>query len=186
MDTTYVWELWWLMLFRLREQKNGTRNWRTILRYRVWASETNDRYRKWVRELLSSGVKILWVIADGRRWLLSSFQSISVQMCHFHMKAIVRRNIGKHPRLDQHKQLKEIVEVLWKLRPETLQERLKSRETVHKEWLKEKNEEENRLVLKWERLVQVCRHQKVPLTQTPRIAIKPILYRYLCRLEIFD
>jgi hypothetical protein len=158
MDTTYIWELWGLMIFRLRENIWTKREWRTILWYWVWVSETNERYRRWIRELLWKWVEILWVIADGRKWLLSSFQSMPVQMCQFHMKAIVRRNIGKNPRLDQHKQLKDIMDMLWKVREGAWKEWVTSWEEVNKDRLKEKNEEWNYIHSKARRSIRSLKY----------------------------
>lgn len=155
------------MLFRLWEKIWKEWKWRTLLWYRVWASETNDWYRKWIRELLWAGVEILWVIADGRKWLLNSFQSMPVQMCQFHMKAIVRRNIGKKPRLDQHKRLKDIMEMLWKIKEDLWRERVKSWETVNKERLQERNDEWKYIHMKARRSLRSIKyHMKYLFTYT--------------------
>jgi len=140
MDTTYVWLLWWVMLFRLR---TWTKPWSTLLRYWVGPSETNEQYRRWIRELVSMWVTILWIVADGRKWLLRSFTRFPVQMCQFHMKAIVTRSIGKRPRLDQHREFKDMIEMLWRVRRDTFIDWLESRAWRHADWLSEKNEEWN-------------------------------------------
>lgn len=139
MDTTYFWNLWWLMLFRLRDPtKSKNKMGESLLWYWV-KSETNNMYRKWITELQGIWVDIIWIVCDWRRWLMWWFGKIPTQMCHFHQKAIVRRRLGKKPKLDAHKELVEIVYLLWKISEVVWYEMIVDRERRYWSWLKEKN-----------------------------------------------
>jgi len=125
------------MVFRLRDpvEKSG----KNILWYRV-ETETNDMYKKGIEEIMNAWVDIMWIVCDWRRGLLKWFWDIPTQMCQFHMKALIRRNIWKRPILDQHKQLKDIGRWIWKLKKETIIERIKDFEKRESRRLKEKND----------------------------------------------
>jgi len=155
MDTTYFKGSWWVMVFRLRDPI--THSGKNILRYRV-EYETNDMYRKWIAEIEEMWVTILGIIWDGRRWLLASLERYNVQMCLFHMQAIIRRNVGKNPILEQHKELKNIAYYLWKIREETRKERFNSFVCRNTERLKEKNENWWYIHEKARRAVRSLRH----------------------------
>ena len=60
-------------------------------------------------------------------------------MCHFHQKAIIRRNVGKKPKLDAHKELVDIAFMLGKITEKVRVEWLTDRERRYEKWLKEKN-----------------------------------------------
>ena len=137
MDTTYLKGSWWVMVFRLRDPI--TRSGKNILWYRV-ENETNDMYRRWIVEIENMWVTILGIICDGRRRLLASLKDYNVQMCLFHMMAIVRRNVGKNPILEQHQELKDLAYYLWKIKEETRKERFDSFVCRNTERLKERNE----------------------------------------------
>ena len=135
MDTTYFWRKYGYMVFRLRDGKK----WRNILRYKV-KYETNDIYRKWIREIQAMWIEITGIVCDGRRWLLWWFGSIPTQMCIQHQKQIMIRYITKKPKLEPSKELLEIVSMVWKSRKETMSEWLLDWYRRNKEWLNEKNE----------------------------------------------
>ena len=140
MDTTYFGSLWWVMLFRLRDPKK--KKGENLLWY--WVEyETNDMYRKGIRILQQHWVRILWITMDGRRGLLWGFGEIPTQMCHFHQKAIIRRNVGKKPKLDAHKELVDIAFMLGKITEKVRVEWLTDRERRYEKWLKEKNKNWN-------------------------------------------
>lgn len=137
MDTTYVKWMWWVMTFRLRdiEKKKG----KNLLWYRVMY-ETKLMYHKWIKQLLDSWIEILWITVDGGSWLLWSFWKIPTQMCHFHQKAIIRRNLWKKPKLEQHKELLDIAWWLWRISKKVWIERIFDREKRYSDRLKERNE----------------------------------------------
>lgn len=72
-------------------------------------------------------------------WLERSYLNIPIQMCLFHQKAIVRKNITKNPELEPNKELKEITFFLWKLRKETWLKWFYSWQERNIEWIKERN-----------------------------------------------
>lgn len=137
MDTTYFGSLWWVMLFRLWDPKK--KKGENLLWY--WVEyETNEMYRKGIRTLYQHWVSILWITMDWRRGLLWGFGDTSTQMCHFHQKAIIRRNVWKRPKLEAHKEILDISLCLGKFSEKVRTERLLDRERRYKKWLQEKNE----------------------------------------------
>ena len=124
------------MLFRLRDPVESKGH--NLLWYRV-TYETNKLYRQGIKELQDAGVEILWITMDWRRGLLQSFQDTPTQMCHFHFKAIIRRNIGKNPKIEVHQRIKEFVSCLWYITFELRNERFLLLKKQYESWLKEKN-----------------------------------------------
>lgn len=138
MDTSYIKSIWWVMLFRLRDPITCT--WKNLLWYYV-EYETNFYYRKWIKELQDAWVQILWIVVDGRRWLLWGFDNIPTQMCHFHQKAIIRRMIWKYPIIQAHCELKDLMRWLWRISKETWTTRLYDLKRRYSKRLKEKNKQ---------------------------------------------
>ncbi len=112
---------------------------RNLLRKEVlW--ETLYDYREWVNQLIDEWRKIDWIVCDWKRWLLNGFPLIPVQMCHFHQKQIITRYITKKPILPENIELKDIASYIWKLRKDTIKERLNSRSIRNSSFLKERND----------------------------------------------
>ena len=105
MDTTYWGNNFGVMVFMDAITKE------VLLKYYV-KSETNDLYRKGIKELQTNEFLILAIVCDGRRGLLQSFANIPVQMCQFHQAAIIRRYLTKRPRIAASIELKEIVAIM--------------------------------------------------------------------------
>ncbi len=122
------------MVWRSRELKENI--WWEKVPY-----ETIENYRRWTDKVRDMWVAIRWIVCDGRRWLLWWFGDIPTQMCHFHQKQIVIRNITKRPKLEANKELGEIVELLGKIESEHWLEWLNDWYRRRKEWLHEKNEQ---------------------------------------------
>ena len=135
MDTTYFWRKYGYMVFRLWDWKR----WKNILRYKV-DFETNEMYRKWIREIQAMWIRITGIVCDWRRWLLWWFGDIPTQMCIQHQKQIMIRYITKKPKLEPSRELLEIVRMLWKLKKATISERLLDWHRRNKRWLNERNE----------------------------------------------
>ena len=114
MDTTYWGRNFGVMLFK--DAITGE----NLLKYYV-EYETNRLYQQGVRELQSKGYTIIAIVCDGRRGLLSSFDSIPVQMCQFHQAAIIRRYITKKPRLQASIELNQIVRLMTKTDKESFE-----------------------------------------------------------------
>jgi hypothetical protein len=97
-------------------------------------------YHKGIKILEQGWVEVLWITMDGRRGLLWGFGSIPTQMCHFHQKAIIRRNVWKKPKIEAHKELLDMAFMLGKITEKLRIEWLLDREKRHKNWLQEKNQ----------------------------------------------
>ena len=69
-------------------------------------------YISGINTLKSMGWEILGIVCDGKRGLFKAFNTIPVQMCHYHQTSIVTRYITKRPKLEAGKQLKEVVQLL--------------------------------------------------------------------------
>ena len=69
-------------------------------------------YISGINTLKSMGWEILGIVCDGKRGLFKTFNTIPVQMCHYHQTSIVTRYITKRPKLEAGKQLKEVVQLL--------------------------------------------------------------------------
>ena len=68
-------------------------------------SETSSAYQEAYKQLTEDGFVITAFVGDGRvatPWL---FPSIPVQMCHFHMEAIIVRYTTRNPNLEAGKEL---------------------------------------------------------------------------------
>lgn len=75
-------------------------------------SETNADYLAAINSIASRGYTIDGLIFDGRPSLFPLFSGYRIQMCQFHMKAIIRRYLTKKPRLQASRELKTLVEGL--------------------------------------------------------------------------
>lgn len=71
--------------------------------------ETVDEYQCARDTLESLGFVIRAVVADGKPGLKPLYKDIPVQMCHFHMKAIITRCLTRRPRLEAGKELRKLV-----------------------------------------------------------------------------
>lgn len=72
-------------------------------------SETLDEYRCARDTLESLGFEIQAIVTDGKPGLKPLYEDIPIQMCHFHMKAIITRYLTRIPRLEAGKELRELV-----------------------------------------------------------------------------
>lgn len=72
-------------------------------------NETNLLYKQGIAHLVNKGFVIRAIVCDGRRGLLSGFNTIPVQMCQFHQSAIVVRYLTRKPKLEAAKELLKIV-----------------------------------------------------------------------------
>jgi transposase-like protein len=71
------------------------------------------------------GYKILSVTTDGFKGNIGNFRGIPHQMCHFHMKQIVIRNVTLKPKTEAGQMILAIVFKLHKVKKVTFTERLK-------------------------------------------------------------
>lgn len=129
-DTTYFWGLW-VMVFKDAKSKE-------LLHYEIVWYETNEWYRRWIKEVESKWRKIKAIICDWRRWLLWGFWEIPTQMCHFHQVQIIRKYITKKPILEANRELKEIVDWLTRTDKESFESELNRWYEKHKRFIQEK------------------------------------------------
>lgn len=66
-------------------------------------------YQTAVNHIESSGYRIEGIVIDGIQTLFSVFSQYKIQMCQFHMVAIVRRKLTKNPQLQAGAELLEII-----------------------------------------------------------------------------
>lgn len=105
MDTTYFGRSFGVMLFKDANTKEN------LLKYYV-KYETNELYKKGIKELITQGFNPRTIVCDGRKGLVQLFNNIPVQLCVFHQVAIIRRYITKNPKLPASIELKELVFLL--------------------------------------------------------------------------
>ena len=72
------------------------------------AHEHISDYEAAVAHILSSGYKIKGIVIDGLQKLFDVLADYKIQMCQFHMVAIVRRKLTKNPQLIAGKELLEL------------------------------------------------------------------------------
>lgn len=72
------------------------------------AHEHISDYEAAVSHILSSGYKIKGIVIDGLQKLFEVFADYKIQMCQFHMVAIIRRKLTKNPKLMAGRELLEL------------------------------------------------------------------------------
>jgi len=80
--------------------------------YNFIAFETKEVYQNLIMQIMDKGFSIDSVVLDGKPGIIGLFEGIPVQMCHFHMKAIITRKLTRNPKLQASIQLKYIVSYL--------------------------------------------------------------------------
>lgn len=93
--------------------------------------ETLDEYRCARDTLESMGFVIIAVVADGKPGLKPLYKDLPIQMCHFHMKAIITRYLTRKPRLEAGKELRKLVHELGQFHEQCFAEKLAS---WHDKW----------------------------------------------------
>lgn len=75
-------------------------------------SETTLDYRLAVDTIVTAGYTIRGIIIDGKQALFKEFEMYPIQMCQFHMKQIITRNLTKNPRMHASRELKAIMDTI--------------------------------------------------------------------------
>lgn len=70
--------------------------------------ETLAEYKCARDSVESMGFVILAVVADGKPGLKALFKDLPVQMCHFHMKMILKHHLTQKPKLTAGRELREL------------------------------------------------------------------------------
>lgn len=109
---------WGVILFR--DQKNKENLW-----WKFVDTESSYGYREGKEFLESKGYTILSVTCDGFKGNINVFKGILLQMCHFHMKQIVIRNISLRPKTESGKVLLALVKEIPNMTENVFMNRLK-------------------------------------------------------------
>jgi len=82
--------------------------------------ETKEDYIYLKSELDKLGYIVQSVVLDGKSGIEKAFKDIPRQMCHFHMRQIIKRYITMNPNLEAGKDLKIIMSSLTRTNREKL------------------------------------------------------------------
>ena len=83
--------------------------------YNFIVTETKEVYRDLMTQIVDKGFTLNAVVLDGKPGIISLFEGIPLQMCHFHMKSIITRKLTRNPKLQASIELKHIVDHLGKV-----------------------------------------------------------------------
>ena len=83
--------------------------------YNFIVTETKDAYRNLLTQIYDRGFTLDAVVLDGKPGIMSLFEGIPLQMCHFHMKSIITRKLTRSPKMQASIELKHIVSRLGKV-----------------------------------------------------------------------
>jgi len=155
MDTTYWGSSFGVMLF-----KDALTN-ENLLKFYV-KKETNALYKQGIQELQLRGFIISAIVCDGRRGLITSFDTIPVQMCQFHQAAIIRKYLTKKPRMSAAIDLKNVASLMKQTDKESFEGALNEWYEKWKTFLNERtiNEETGRSFYTHKRLRSAYRSLK--------------------------
>lgn len=158
MDTTYWGRSFGVMLFKDAISKEN------LMKYYV-KTETNALYKQGIKDLQSKGFTIIAIVCDGRRGLITSFDTIPVQMCQFHQVAIIRRYLTRNPRLPAVIELMEAVSLMKQTDKESFEGALNEWHNKWESFLNErtKNEETGKSFYTHKRLRSAYRSLKTNL-----------------------
>ena len=85
--------------------------------YNFIETETKEVYRDLMQQIHFKGYTLQAVVLDGKPGIFGLFEDIPIQMCHFHMQAIITRKLTKNPRIAASIKLKKIVSFLGQISP---------------------------------------------------------------------
>lgn len=158
MDTTYWGKNFGVMLFKDAISKEN------LMKYYV-KTETNALYKQGIKDLQSKGFTIIAIVCDGRRGLITSFDTIPVQMCQFHQVAIIRRYLTRNPRLPAAIELTRVVSLMKQTDKESFEGALNEWHNKWESFLNErkKNEETGKSFYAHKRLRSAYRSLKTNL-----------------------
>ncbi|MCK4562496.1 MAG: hypothetical protein KAT78_06290 [Flavobacteriaceae bacterium] len=100
--------------------------------------ETKDDYIYLKSELDKLGYIVQSVVLDGKKGIEKAFPNIPRQMCHFHMKQIIKRYITMRPKLEASKELKRIMTNLTKTTEKNFTKKLEYWHKKYYQFLNEK------------------------------------------------
>lgn len=100
--------------------------------------ESGEMYREARRALEQQGFVFQAIVLDGRKGVREVFSDVPVQMCHFHQKAILRRYLTLHPKLEAGQELSLVGRTLTFVNEKDFTQLLNEWYEKWKEFLKEK------------------------------------------------
>lgn len=100
--------------------------------------ENPEMYRQARTVLEQRGFVFQAIVLDGRKGVRGVFSDIPVQMCHFHQKAILRRYLTLHPKLEAGQELSIVGRTLTFVNEKDFTQLLAEWHGKWKEFLKEK------------------------------------------------
>nr|WP_314739242.1 transposase [uncultured Haemophilus sp.] len=106
-------------------------------------TEKDVYYKLALNRLREKGYIIQSITCDGRRRLMKDLFNAPVQMCQFHMVAIVMRKLRKKHQSQAGKELKVIAKTLTKSSKNEFQRRLYAWSVKHEDFLSERSEKAN-------------------------------------------
>ncbi len=80
------------------------------------------------------------MVLDGKKGIEKAFPDIPRQMCHFHMKQIVKRYITMNPKLESSQELKKIMTNLTRTTEKNFTKKLQNWHKKYEQFLDEKTE----------------------------------------------
>lgn len=72
------------------------------------AHEHISDYENAINHIVSTGYQVQGVVIDGLQKLFTVLAEYKIQMCQFHMVAIIRRKLTKNPQLEAGKELRDL------------------------------------------------------------------------------
>lgn len=130
MDAAYWGHNWGVML--ALDSRSGQ-----VLHLAFIQNEKTSDYQNAVESIERRGYVIKGIVLDGRQNVFKALSSYRLQMCHFHMREIIRRYLTMNPRLRAARELNALMKRL------TTSSR-RDFETEYAKWKEEWNETLNR------------------------------------------
>ena len=153
--------------FGKRSDRLGTLVFKDVMSGKIIANkhierENADDYKQLIDELIDKGFIIQGAVVDRKRGVIRAFGDISVQMCHFHQIAIVKRYLTSRPKLEASIDLLKICRKLTFITQDRFSDDLNIWYLKYKSFLDEKtlNVKTNRLTPTYARLVSAYRFQQ--------------------------
>ncbi len=112
--------------------------------YNFIETETKEVYRDLLAQIQEKGFVINAVVLDGKPGIISLFEDSPLQMCHFHMKAIITRKLTRSPKLQASVELKKITSYLGEVSACRFKYMLLSWYKRHTSFLDEKVEDDSK------------------------------------------
>ena len=100
--------------------------------------ETKEDYIYLKSELDKLGYIVQSVVLDGKSGIEKAFKDIPRQMCHFHMRQIIKRYITMNPKLEAGKDLKIIMSSLTRTNEKNFSKKIDNWYKKYEEFLAEK------------------------------------------------